>query len=293
MKKIYLLSAAACMLAISAKASIVIPGDNSGWGTLLADAETTIAAELIPYQEGASASMVKLVVTGGDPGGQWKCQFVTPMWVAPGDEGNSFLLRFDMKYEGSADAGSFRIASGKTDPGYDGAFQGTNLYDPEGPTGNTQIVDEDGNPVVYDPDRAVAKDWTEIKYDYFLGAQGADSVHLEFDMGAIAGTYYIKNIEVIVDDEVIESYFMDPSYAGYGEEGGEGQGGTAISAAAAVKAFFANDVLYASEAADVVVYNVNGVAVKSAKNAKSVNVADLKAGLYIAKVGNATVKFVK
>ena len=291
MKKIYLLSAAACMFAISANASDLIPGDNSGWGTL--NAGIAITGELVPYQAGASASMVKLVVPEGDAGNQWKCQFVSPMWVAPGDAEMSFLLRFDMKYEGDADAGSFRIASGKTDPGYDGSFQGTNLYDPEGPTGNTQIVDEDGNPVVYDADRAVGKDWTEIKYNYFLGAQGADSVHLEFDIAAVAGTYFIKNIEVIVDDEVIESYFMDPSYAGYGaEEGGEG-GSTAISDAAAVKAFFANDVLYASEAADVVVYSVNGVAVKSAKNVKSVNVADLKAGLYIAKVGNATVKFVK
>lgn len=283
MKKIYLLSAAACMFAFSANASDLIPGDNSGWGTL--NAGIAITGELVPFQEGATPSMVKLNVPEGDFGNQWKCQFVSPMWVAPGLEGQSFLLRFDVKYEGDEENGSFRVASGKTDPGYQDGFQGTNLYDPEGPTGNTQIVDGDDQPVIYAPDATISKDWMKFEYNYFLGRQGQDSVHLELDMANVKGAYYIKNVEVLVNGVVKYQYFMEP------------QGGvtppTAISDAAAVKAFFANDVLYVSEAADVVVYNVNGVAVKSAKNAKSVNVADLKAGLYIAKVGNATVKFVK
>ena len=45
MKKICLLSAAACMFAISANASDAIPGDNSGWGTL--NAGIAITAELV------------------------------------------------------------------------------------------------------------------------------------------------------------------------------------------------------------------------------------------------------
>lgn len=67
----------------------------------------------------------------------------------------------------------------------------------------------------------------------------------------------------------------------------------AINEATAIKAYFAGNVLYASEATDMVIYNINGVAVKSVKNAASLNVSDLKSGLYIAKVGNKTVKFVK
>ena len=276
MKKIYLLSAVACMFAFNANAAE--PFDDSGWGLL--NAGTNITAEVT--KGSVSTTLVKINVEAGDPGNQWKCQLVTPMWVAPGKEGDSFLLKFDVKYEGDEETGLFRIASGKTDPGYDGAFQGTNLYDPEGPTGNTQIVNEDGVPVVYAPNVDITKDWMTYQYDYFLGAQGADSVHLEIDLGEKKGSYYIKNVEVIVAGAVKYKYFTEEAAAP-----------SAISETAVMKAYFANDVLYASEAADVVIYNINGVAVKSVKNAASVSVADLKSGLYIAKFGNATVKFVK
>lgn len=203
MKKIYLLSAAACMFAFSANASDAIPGDDSGWRT--ADAGIAITAELV--QE-LGSNIVKLTIPEGDEGNLWKCQFVSPMWVAPGEEGETFLLRFDVRYEGAADAGRFRIASGKTDPGFDGNFQGSNLYDPEGPTGNTQIVDANGNPIVYSPDVEISRYWMTFEYNYFLGRQGRDSVHLELDMGAVGGTYYIANIEVLIDGEVKYQYFM-------------------------------------------------------------------------------------
>ena len=64
-------------------------------------------------------------------------------------------------------------------------------------------------------------------------------------------------------------------------------------AAATINAYVANGVLYASAATDVVIYNISGVAVKAAKNVTTLNVADLKSGLYIAKVGNKAIKFVK
>ena len=112
-----------------------------------------------------------------------------------------------------------------------------------------------------------------------LGNHAADSVDLEFEFGKMAGAFDIKNFQFIVDGKVFYEAFMEA--------------GAAIAEDAAVKAFVAGNVLFASVAADVVVYNINGVAVKSAKNVTSLNVADLKAGLYIAKVGNAVVKFVK
>lgn len=69
--------------------------------------------------------------------------------------------------------------------------------------------------------------------------------------------------------------------------------GSAVNEAAVINAFVAGDVLYTSEAANVVVYNINGVAVLSANNATSLDLANLKAGLYIAKVGDKAIKFAK
>ena len=124
-------------------------------------------------------------------------------------------------------------------------------------------------------------EWAHYSMKGTLGRHAADSVDLEFEFGRIAGTYSVKNFQFIVKGTPFAQYFM------------EGGASTAVAETAAIKAYVANDVLYASEAADVVVYNINGVAVKAAKNVTSLNVADLKAGLYIAKFGNATVKFVK
>ena len=69
--------------------------------------------------------------------------------------------------------------------------------------------------------------------------------------------------------------------------------GSAVDEVAAVNAFVAGNVLYASEAANIVVYNINGVAVLSASNATSLDLANLNAGLYIAKVGDKAIKFAK
>lgn len=69
--------------------------------------------------------------------------------------------------------------------------------------------------------------------------------------------------------------------------------GSAVDEVAAVNAFVAGNVLYASEAANIVVYNINGVVVLSASNATSLDLANLNAGLYIAKVGDKAIKFAK
>ena len=123
--------------------------------------------------------------------------------------------------------------------------------------------------------------------------------HWEFHLGkskpAINYDVFLKSIKVIADGKVlINSDDLTP-VAGYEIKDWAGQGGeiVAVEEVAAINAYVANGVLYASEAVDVVIYNISGVAVKVAKNVTTLNVADLKSGLYIAKVGNKAIKFVK
>ena len=86
-----------------------------------------------------------------------------------------------------------------------------------------------------------------------------------------------------------------------GTEDNTGENGkdVAISDAAAnsLNAYVANGVVYTSEVANIVVYNINGVVCKVVNNASSVNIADLNSGLYIVKVSanskSFTTKFVK
>ena len=109
---------------------------------------------------------------------------------------------------------------------------------------------------------------------------------------AEAFNVFVKNLKLTIDGKEVYSLASAASPV----EGAIKENGAvtpAINEATAIKAYFAGNVLYASEATDMVIYNINGVAVKSVKNAASLNVSDLKSGLYIAKVGNKTVKFVK
>ena len=113
----------------------------------------------------------------------------------------------------------------------------------------------------------------------------------------------MRNIRSRYNDDVLAEKYIDgkevyslknaasPVEGAIKENGGEVK--PAINEATAIKAYFAGNVLYASEATNMVIYNINGVAVKSVKNAAKLDVSDLKSGLYIAKVGNKTVKFVK
>ena len=304
MKKIYLLSAVACMFAFNANAELI-----EGWEAKGPD--VTQASPTVKLEKGET----------GDP---WDCQFNPPTWYNVGGDGTVFEIHFDALYDGEGTDGDMQgeisMIQGRQCGGYsDAAFLQT-LCEKLGievvGAGEgwriQNLCDQVKVTKVYDAKLLSADEFTTPgnitrnfrwhpydEMDHYaiqgtLGRHAADSVDLEFELCKPAGTYEIKNFQVFVNGQVFAQYFMQP---GEGAQPGvlfsDGGDNTAVSDAAAVKAFFANDVLYASEAADVVVYNVNGVAVKSAKNAKSVNVADLKAGLYIAKVGNATVKFVK
>lgn len=291
MKKIYLLSAVACMFALNANAGGAEDLElfsNSGNVSDLAFNQTS--------------NCVTFNVTKA--GQWWDAQFNPPTWFGltkKGDE--AFEISFDAMYvgEGTTDnpnVGAMTFIQGRQFGGYQGDLEALCAsleidkvdanWKLQGAVSQMLVPgkDADGNDTNVALNRNVTinptAEWQTFSFTGILGRHAKDSVDMEWDFGTVAGAYSIKNFQIKVKGEVKFAYFMEP--AGPVD---------AIADAAALKAYVANDVIYASEAADVFVYNINGVVVKSAKNVTSLNVADLKAGLYIAKFGNATVKFVK
>lgn len=116
--------------------------------------------------------------------------------------------------------------------------------------------------------------------------------HLGMAKAKINYDVFLKDVNVLVDGKVVLSSNDLTPVAG-AEIKDIKKDNTAVAEVAAINVYVAGDVLFASEAADVTIFNINGVAVKAAKNVTSLNVSDLRSGLYIAKVGNKTVKFVK
>lgn len=119
----------------------------------------------------------------------------------------------------------------------------------------------------------------------------------EFHLGQakpkISYDVFLKSVKVIVAGKVVINSDDLTPVDGAEIKDVKVDDGTAVAEVAAINAYVAGNVLYVSEAADVVIYNINGVAVKAAKSVTTLNVSDLKSGLYIAKVGNRVVKFVK
>lgn len=286
MKKIYLLSAVACMFALNANAA----DDLANWGMVqgLVDVKFDQASSCVSFSKASSTFT-------------WDCQFNPPTWIAPSKgKSEAFEFCFDARYNGEGTDGDGKghitFIQGRQFGGFVGDLAAlstqlgieevTAAWMIQGKIEQLIVTDYTDAPEDFTEgvcNRNVnfypTKEWKHFSFSGKLGRHATDSVDLEFELGTMAGSYGLKNIQFKVKDEVFAEYFME--------------GGSAIAEDAAVKAFVAGNVIFASEAADVVVYNVNGVAVKSAKNVTSLNVADLKAGLYIAKVGNAVVKFVK
>ena len=304
MKKIYLLSAVACMFTLSANADWVFDVE-SGESTETAKADLKVGEWFTSGANATGPAYVEMQVSGAtesvfikdvvkvavtDTGDAWATQFcyVFNNTIKGFEAGADFQLNCDVYWKGPfADTVEFRLLTGKLlDDGdvkthedwqwnadknkeldYGGAFWGIHNAS-SGP-----IKKEEWKHVAWpsSPMKIGDAGWLGIQLN--LATKGEKNTIGNFDFANMVLTVGTKTY----------AFFNTP---------GEAQQ-TAINDAAAIKAFVANDVLYASEATDVVIYNINGVAVKSAKNAASVNVSDLKAGLYIAKVGNATVKFVK
>lgn len=254
MKKLYLLSAVACLFAMNANAQV------DGWWT---------EGSLNPTLSQVSGTVAKMVVPGdADP---WGAQMVPPTWNFKGqDAGAEFEISFEAQFIGAS--GMITFMHGKNIDGWE-AQSGCGQMLVANAQGETNPMTRQGD-CTFNPTAEMAA----YKFTGVLGDNAGDSIHIEMDFKG-AGTYFIQNFTLSYDGVEVAKYFA---------------GGTdAVAAKAAVNAFVANDVLYLSEAANVVIYNVNGVAVKSAKNVNSVNVSDLKAGLYIAKVGNNALKFIK
>lgn len=146
--------------------------------------------------------------------------------------------------------------------------------------------DADGKAVQYKDNKPA---WVNIA-DTVKDSRWFWELHLGAAKPKFSYTVFLKNVEVKVDGKVVAS-IKDSKAADITVK--ELGGGVAVAEVAAINAYVAGNVLYISEASDVVIYNINGVAVKAAKNVTTLNVADLKSGLYLAKVGNRVVKFVK
>lgn len=289
MKKIYLLSAVACMFALNANANNVWYTDGG--------AKEDLAMEQVSGSLGTKAPVAKVVVSkAGANGDPWAVQFCNIFQeAAKGQaEGKAFKMTFEVLYAGASTEGvaiSYLTGKQHNEKGEEqhanwqwnapDAKENPNL-ELNNVTFKLNGKDLEGDPAAGVLNKALALEvgkWNTVEVNGTIGAAGM--ICIQMNLGGNAaneGTFFFKNMEVTFNKDVVK-FFEDNA--------------TAIAEEAAVKAFVAGDVLFASEAADVVVYNVNGVAVKSAKNVTSLNVADLKAGLYIAKVGNTTVKFVK
>lgn len=291
MKKIYLLSAVACLVAFNAKAD-----GNSDLD--LFKASNSSVKDMV-FDQVSNCATFK-VNDAGDP---WSAQFNPPTWIKPSKgKSEAFEICFDAMYvgEGTTDqpnTGNITFIQGRQFGGFagslaelctalgiaeqDAAWKIQNEVDQlivETYTGAAE--DFAGGRLTRNVTFFPTAEWQHFSMTGTLGRHAQDSVDLEFEFGRVPGTYSVKNFQFIVKGEPFAQYFMSAAPV-------------AIAETAAIKAYVANNVINASEAADVVVYNINGVAVKSAKNVTKLSVADLKAGLYIAKVGNATIKFVK
>jgi len=291
MKKIYLLSAVACMFALNAKADNVWYTDGG--------AKVDLAMEQVSGTLATNGPVAKVVVSNaGAAGDPWAVQFCNIFKEAAKgqQEGKAFKMTFEVLYEGASTEGvNLTFLTGKQH-NEKGEEMHANWQwnapdaekDPNLELNNVTFAVNgtalEGDPAAGVLNKALALElgkWNTIEINGTIGAAGM--ICIQMNLGGNAaneGAFYFKNMEVTFNKDVVK-FFEDKA------------DNTAVTDAAALKAYVANDVIYASEAADVVVYNVNGVAVKSAKNVTSLNVADLKAGLYIAKFGNATVKFVK
>ena len=162
--------------------------DSCGWGSIGSFSELT---------KNDKGKTTQVDLSFSNSGYRWDAQFVTPSFKNLGNEGDAFELSFDVKYSGKFDEGQFTIVAGKTIP-YNAEYDQAN---------NTQIVDEDGYSLSWGREFTVEKEWTRVSYNYYLGAEGADSVRLEFDLGTHAGTYSFKNIVLKVAGNTADSWF--------------------------------------------------------------------------------------
>ncbi len=105
--------------------------------------------------------------------------------------------------------------------------------------------------------------------------------------------YYFDNMQIVLEQgtykgnkkEVFnERYFYEPYVI---------DTHTAITNTLESSAYVSNNVLYTDEPSNVCIYNTCGVIVKKEHNVTTLDLSDLKKGVYIAKVNDKTILFVK
>lgn len=278
MKKLYLLSAAVLAFAMNMNAQVE-NGSKLGWGWIneggaITKIEGMSTATLVYTVEKAEDKWATDLTGNANC---WDAQLVSPVFNwGKENAGKAFIIEFKAAYEVAAgyQYPRVRVATGKNGVGADQFCTEWN------------VEEQKGTPQQYLPDSLLTDDgeYKDIKY---AGFYAGGEVQFEIDFGHGPGVYTFSMVKITIGDQVVHEAFN-----GNVEE-------TAISDAAAngLNAYVANGVVYASEAANIVVYNVNGVACKVANNASSVNVDDLNSGLYIVKVSangkSFTTKFVK
>jgi hypothetical protein len=288
MKKIYLLSAVACMFAFTANAQDFVWPDkakgNYGYNEWWTDGGASSDLEEVDQISGTAlgGKVAKVVVPKA--GNDWDVEFCNILRGNKGQEvGATFTFDCEIFWTsaGASDTAEIHLLTGKIGDTGHADWQ----WDAEA---NTELVADGGFWSVHNVAKKIAKEeWTKVSWGdgITLGEIGGTQavciqINLDNNAGTNLGAFYFRNIVIKMGKKTTLEYYTIA-------------GETAVDEVAAVNAFVAGDVLYASEAADVVVYNISGVAVKAAKNVASLSVADLKAGLYVAKVGNKTIKFVK
>jgi len=289
MKKIYLLSALACLFAFNVNAQKNIDGQDANFNEWFTDGANAKQVKLVSMQVSTTTESFKVKnvaqIQVADTGDQWATQFCI---VIGGDNalkgfepGADFQLECDVYFKGpKKDSVSFNFLTGK--------LLNAQHADWQWSSDDNKELDYAGN--FWGIHNASTGKFAAEEWNHFVWPAGMTKLgdagwlgiqlNLAEKEGTNIGSFYFANVKITLGNKTHE-YFNEKEDA------------TAVEEVAAVNAYVAGDVLYASEAADVTIYNISRVAVKVAKNVTTLNVADLKAGLYIAKVGNTTTKFVK
>ena len=170
----------------------------------------------VNLQEQEEGSSLQITIGGnGEPG---TAEIVSP--VISGQEGQYYdpdhlvpvTITFEARYTPSGEDSTMTIS----------VLTGAGL---ENQAGNLQIVDAEGNPIVFES-VVVDTGWQTYTLTGYIGPEG-DTISLQFVTGTALGELEMGNISILIKDTPVATYFentRDSGEQGGGEQGG-GQGG--------------------------------------------------------------------
>ncbi len=201
MKKLFFLIAG-CLLFTGVNAQIL-----NEWFTSGALAE--------PLEIGDDGSAVVVVSDAGDP---WSVEFCNVFHDVNGqEEGNSFSLTFDVKWESLSDEDAttgYFLVGHTSAPDEDGDlvyvhddYQWSNEY--------FELLDVEGTtfPSSINAPFTVNKgEWTTISFEGTIGEVGEDYIGIQLNLGDLdgntVGTFYFKNVKVQFHNNVLSFYSL-------------------------------------------------------------------------------------